>query len=329
MSAHREFRSGRDLLDGVVVPLVTAMSEPGRPDAGLMDPLLERLAAAGVDALMLFGSNGEGPVLPLDAADAFATRVVARWRALAGSDGRITAAISGVGTDDAIARGRVLANTGVDAVVACPPLFFAHRPGELVAHYDALKVLRVPVIAYNNPRYTGNPITPEVLTRLLGLEHVVGVKESSGDLATLSRFVDVVAARADFGLSQGNERVMVDGLLAGAHGVTPGIANFAPSVAVATVAAVRLSRTDHAADLQSLAAELAGIHRIRPGVPTTKAVLDLLGLIPPHAAAPFLPCDDADRAAIRAHLWEHRRHLIDGDRLGGGAQPIESDGARP
>ncbi|WP_166351781.1 dihydrodipicolinate synthase family protein [Phytoactinopolyspora limicola] len=309
---------GRAILRGITIPMVTPMSAPGRPDAEAGAELLAALHAAGADALMLLGSNGEGPLLPTSALGDFVTDATARWRALGG--GPVLVNVTAAGTDEALARASVVAPATPDALVLSPPIYFHHREDEIVAHYAATAALGVPVIVYNAPRYS-NPITPAVFDALLAMDHVVGLKDSSGDAAW---FAAAVAAarehRPEFGISQGAEGQLLAGLRAGADGIVPGIANIAPAVAVALFRAWLTSASPESAEpatvdadqperWQAIIDRLCGVHTIRPGVPTIKEILSWGGLCPPHVAAPLQPCTDDERTALRSYLEPLASHL--------------------
>jgi hypothetical protein len=62
------------------------------------------------------------------------------------------------------------------------------RGDEIVAHYTALADVGLPVVAYNAPRYS-NPITPGIADALADLDHVVGIKDSSGDLQLIAAYL--------------------------------------------------------------------------------------------------------------------------------------------
>ncbi|NEE00084.1 dihydrodipicolinate synthase family protein [Phytoactinopolyspora halotolerans] len=376
--------TGKELLRGVTVPLVTPMDAPGEPRTavGSGAELLTAMRDAGVDALMLLGSNGEGPLLPTDAIGAFTVETATLWReshdttherprtathdsshtathdsshtATHDQDGPSVAGpvlvnITAAGTAEVMDRAEAVLPASPDALVLSPPIYFHHRDDEIVAHYAACAELGIPVVAYNAPKYS-NPITPQVFHALLEMEHVVGIKDSSGDLDMLRHMVKTAhARRPDFGVGQGAEGALADGLRGGADGIVPGIANIAPDVAVALHRAWCAesspetgspSRSDvhsahHAqatgapcadgdaaedaaedngdvsADAwQTVVDQLCGIHRIRPGVPTIKAILDERGLCPPHVAPPLLPCTPDERTALAEYLRPHESNLI-------------------
>ncbi|MFE3589652.1 dihydrodipicolinate synthase family protein [Streptomyces niveus] len=299
---------GRALLAGVMVPLVTPMDRPGRPSAPAADALLVALAAAGARGLMLFGSNGEGPLLPTAQLGDFAAEVAARWRELTG-DGTVLVNVTAPGTAEALARAETVLPAEPDALVLSPPVYYHHRHDEIVAHYAATVGLGVPVVAYNAPRYS-NPLTPALLDELTGLAHLVGIKDSSGDLALFGHALTAARRRDDFGVSQGAEGQALDALRLGADGLVPGVANLLPATAVELFHAHGEGRDDDARRAQQLLDQALSLHTVRPGVPAVKAVLSARGLCPPHVAAPFTPCSEPERHALLDLLAPLDAHLI-------------------
>lgn len=302
------------LLSGVILPLVTPMDPGGRPSAEHATRLLDALYARGVRTLMLLGSNGEGPLVPTSAVGPFVAGVIARWRELGGADdghhdGIVTVNVTAAGTLDVLERADAAAAAGADALVLSPPIYFHHRADEIVAHYAALADVGLPVVAYNIPRYS-NPITPGLADALADLDHVVGIKDSSGDLAMLEHLVAIAARRPGFAVAQGDETRLAAGLDLGAHGIVPGTGNIAPGLPLALMAAHRAGDAAEVARLQQVLTDLTGLHGVRPGTPAIKAVLAWRGLCPPHVAPPLLACDAAEREALRAFAAPFEEHLI-------------------
>jgi 4-hydroxy-tetrahydrodipicolinate synthase len=291
------------LLDGLVLPLVTPMLTPGQPSAAAATPFLKALAAAGVRRLMLLGSNGEGPLIPAGRTGPFIAGIVDQWRRLA-PGGLVLANVSAAGTAEAGVRAEHAIAAGADALVLSPPTYFRHRDDEIVAHYAALARYGPPVIAYNAPRYAA-PLTRPCVDALAGLPHVAGVKDSSGD----PTFVEYLIA-AGFATSQGDERHLTDALRAGARGITPGVANLAPRLFLDLLAAHEAGDTAEADRLQALTTRLIELHRVRPGVPSVKALLAHRGLCPPHSAPPLAQCTPAETAALVAAVEPVRDYLL-------------------
>ncbi|GHE79240.1 dihydrodipicolinate synthase family protein [Amycolatopsis deserti] len=293
------------LLGGVMVPLVTPMSAPGRPAEA--DDLLRALAGSGVRSLMLFGTNGEGPLLPAAALTDFARWAVRRWRELTG--GPVLCTVTAAGTAEVLERVAAVAPAGPDALVLSPPIYFRHRPDEIAAHYAALSDVDVPVVAYNAPRYA-NPLDADLVRALAEMPHVTGVKDSSGDLGLLGEFVRVAKGRPGFEVSQGAETKLLAALRLGADGVVPGLANLAPRLAVELVTAHEAGRDDDAEAAQRALDRLFALHTVRPGVPSVKAILHHRGLCAPHVAPPLAPCSDDELRDLLALVGEDAGHLL-------------------
>lgn len=302
-------RSGLELLTGVTVPLVTPMDPGGTPSAIAAVPLLEAIRGAGVERLMLLGSNGEGPLIPTRLFEPFVSGVISHWRSLVGPSGVVTVNVTAPGTLDARDRAKIAAAAGADALVMSPPIYFRHTDNEILDHYAALAEAGLSVIAYNAPRYS-NPITGPVVDGLLAMEHLVGIKDSSADIDFLQQLIERGHRRAGFAVSQGAETALADALSLGADGVTPGVANIAPELCVRLTQAHAAGDQPQLLRLQDQITELTKLHTIRPGTPAVKQILAELGLCPPHVAAPLRQCTADERARLQDFRSEHRSQLL-------------------
>jgi 4-hydroxy-tetrahydrodipicolinate synthase len=290
---------------GVTIPLVTALDRRGRPDAAAVRPLLAHLAAGGVTTLMLAGTNGEGPVLSADDVCTYAAEVSAMWRELIGATAHITVTAAGAGTRETLQRLDRLAVLDLDAVVVLAPFYFRHTERELHAHFRAAAANGRPIVIYNSPGYTGNPIPASLVRRLLDEPAIVGLKDSSGDPALFGQFCDAARERDGFHVAQGVERQLADGLRRGATGVVPGVGMLAPALCVELFRAARAGDHAAAAARQRDVDRVAALFGLRPGasgIVVVKTALHLLGLCPPHAAAPFQPCTETELAELRTAL---------------------------
>jgi len=290
---------------GVTIPLVTVLDAHGDPDVDAARPLLRHLADGGVTTLMLAGTNGEGPALSAEAVRSYAAGVSTVWRQMVGTGARVTATAPGAGTAETVARIGALADLGLDAVVVLAPFYFRHTAAELRAHFREAAGCGVPVVIYNSPGYTGNPVTAALVRDLLDEPGIVGIKDSSGDPALFAELC--AATRPGFLVAQGAEKQLAAGLRAGAAGLVPGVGMLAPGLCVELFR--RATAGDHAGAeaLQRGVDRLTAIFGVRPGVSgvaVVKAALHLLGLCPPHATRPFAPLTGVEVAALHETLAE-------------------------
>lgn len=284
-----------------VVPLVTVLDPARRPDAARAEPLLAYLTEAGITTLMLLGSNGEGPSIPADDAAAYTAGIRTRW------PGPMLATAAGVSTVDAVRRAQLLADAGADAIVAMPPLYYRHTVAELVAHFGAIADLGRPVVIYDQPTYTGNPLTLDIYVEVLAYENVLGVKISRDDPALLEGLVDLRSHGRRFAIASGRDRGMIAALQHGADGLVLGTTMLAPRACLQLIASVRGGDLKRATELQGQLESLLDIHRIRPGtsgIVATKAALDELGLCTATTTAPFQPFGESERRQLR-HILDN------------------------
>ncbi|MFC7619832.1 dihydrodipicolinate synthase family protein [Microlunatus sp. GCM10028923] len=304
-------REGSDLVTGVTVPVITPLAPVAgvmRPDATGLKQLYGAFAAAGIRRIMLLGSNGEGPLVPTEWLRPFVRDAVAAWHAY-GSDHTILVNITAPGTAEVLLRAEAIADAGADGLVCSPPTYFRHLDAEVIKHFAAITELGRPVIIYNSPTYA-TPLTEGSLAGLLELPGIVGMKDSSGDPELHRTLIDSAHA-AGVGVAQGGETVALSALQSGADGIVLGIANLAPRPVAELWTAYQEGRIEDAAAAQALITELVGVHRIRRGVPTIKALLAARGVLPyEDSLPPLLACDDDERRRLLDLVQPHDEALI-------------------
>ena len=216
------------LLDGVVVPLVTPMSRPGVPSVSAAEPLLRAMADVGVHTA--------------DAAGQQRRRAAHPGRSGRGLRPRGDLALARPGRRRNRPRQRHrrrhrrgrrraedAAAAGADALVLSPPTYFRHRDDEVDRALCGDGPAR-PAGRGVQHAARATPLTPACVDALVGLPHVVGVKDSSGDMKLLRHMIaDRRPPPVVLGVSQGDELRLAEALRAGADGITPGTANLAPT----------------------------------------------------------------------------------------------------
>jgi 4-hydroxy-tetrahydrodipicolinate synthase len=209
----------------VVVALLTPFAVEGGVDERALAAHVDRLVAAGVDALMPCGTTGEGPLL----AEEEVVRAVAAT--VAAADGRVSV-LAHVGRADTPSTRRLLMRArelGADAVSAVVPYYFAYSDDELLAHYRALLGAAgdTAVYAYTIPERTGNELAPD-LVRTLGREGLHGVKDST---KSFERHLEYLECGVDVLI--GTDAFVRDAFAAGAAGCVSALANVRPDLLAA------------------------------------------------------------------------------------------------
>ena len=194
---------------------------------------------------------------------------------------------------------------GADAVLVVAPHYYsgAMSVEALRAHYRRVADdSPLPVLLYNIPKYMHFRLEPALVAELATHENVVGIKDSSGDLALLQAYLQ--AQSDSFTVLTGNGAQLHAALTAGARGGILAVALFAAGRAVAIHRAHAAGDPATAerlqAELKPAAATIVG----ELGVPGVKAAMDAAGLHGGPVRAPLLDLDAAARARVAALMRE-------------------------
>jgi 4-hydroxy-tetrahydrodipicolinate synthase len=215
---------------GVIVPLLTPLSRDGEQvDGRALQAHVEWLIGKGVHGLMPCGTTGEGPLLTT-AERKTLTEIVGD-----AAQGRVPviAHVGAITTQETVELARHAAGAGVAAMSVITPYYFALSEAALIAHFCRVAEAApdLPMFLYNLPARAGNHVTRACAEAVLArCPNVVGIKDSSGDLPTLSSFMGLGEGR--FRVTCGSDALLLRGLQAGAIAGVSGNANVFPEVLV-------------------------------------------------------------------------------------------------
>jgi 4-hydroxy-tetrahydrodipicolinate synthase len=214
-------------LKGVIVAAVTPFEADESIDEIALDAHLEFLVQSGVHGVLIIGGCGEYVNLTMEERK----RVIEQ--SVAVINGRLPVIVGALspGTRDATEVGQYAAAAGADALLVAPPYYIHPSTDGVREHLLRIgSATDLPIIAYNNPPRTGWSITPDALKELMTVPHVVGLKESERDLATIAR--KIAMAGADFPILSGDDDLSFPTLLCGAAGGIWATPNLAPQLFV-------------------------------------------------------------------------------------------------
>ncbi|MFR9730669.1 dihydrodipicolinate synthase family protein [Saccharopolyspora sp. MS10] len=266
-------------LSGLWPALLTPLHEDGAIDHDALAGLVTDLIARGADGLVPLGSTGEFTEF------SGAERRAVLDTVLASAAGRVPvlAGVSGLSTNDTRALAADAAEAGADAVLALPPLYWKVPDDRVFEHFSAVAdAAGVPVVVYDFPGLTAQPLSPGLLGRLAAEEpRVIGAKLTVRDLlAVIAALRATRPHRPDFAIVAGFEDLIPAAMWAGADGAVSGLANLFPDELVDLVAAVREGRADVAEAHRRVLAAFDVTELSAPAIPGLKAVAAALGRIP-------------------------------------------------
>ena len=208
-------------LKGVIPAIITPMNEQGRIDFDLLEKQAAYLSKAGVNGFFIGGTTAEGAYLSTEEkGEVF--KVVRRV-----TEGRqfLCAAYIQPSTDAVLEQMRALESTEPDFVVAVTPYYLSMRQEDILEHYRRVAAAATaPLILYNIPGNTHNPIALETVLELAEEKNVVGIKDSTGNFIGFSR--GVLGPSPDgFVWIQGEDYLDGPSLMIGCHGIVTGLGN--------------------------------------------------------------------------------------------------------
>jgi 4-hydroxy-2-oxoglutarate aldolase len=289
-------------LSGLLLPITTPFRDHGAVDFEGLRSNIRRWNATGIIGYVVLGSTGERAHLEENEC----AQVIATARE---EVSREHVFIAGAGQQST--RGtikeiiRVAAAVPIDAVLVITPHFY--RPSitqkALVDHYlEIADESPVPVILYSMPALSGITIEPETAARLSEHENIIGIKDSSADVAGLQETIKLVSK--DFAVLTGNGTVLQQALRAGARAGILAVGCVAPALCIAIVQAVKSGEMELATRLQLALTPLAQAVTIRFGIGGLKAALEMRGYVGGGVRAPLRAPDEGAREEIARLLFE-------------------------
>jgi 4-hydroxy-2-oxoglutarate aldolase len=290
-------------LRGILLPFVTPFESSGAVNYAALRANIQKWNSTGIVGYVVLGSTGER--VHLDEREYL--QVIEVARAAVEEQSPVLTFIVGAGQQST--RGtinevrRVAASVSVDAFLVITPSFY--RPSitqdALVAHYQAVAdASPAPVILYSMPALTGIKIEPQTAARLSEHENIIGIKDSSNDIAGLTETIKLVPK--DFAVLTGNGTVLQEALAAGACGGILAVGCVAPELCVEIYRAVKAGETERALKLQSALTPLAQAVTTSFGIGGLKTALDLRAYSGGYVRAPLREADSEAREEIRRCL---------------------------
>lgn len=296
-------------LKGVVVPMITPVTNNDDVDVPAFRKILRRLIPSGIHAIFVGGSAGEGPLL-----SAVAWRqMVEVAREEVADNVVLLGGVMDTSTRRVCERIHVLRGLGYRWFVLTPTFYTPGRsPSEQLRLFEAAREAGgdMEMVAYNLPQCTGAPLAVETVCEMAKRGWIRYCKESSGDWDYLSALLRA-GKNAGLNVLAGDEKIAGQGLLAGACGIVPVCANYDPQ------AYIRLFQAGERGDAAAVEAAMKRVMVLREELPLSgacwitgiKYAMSVLGMGTGRPVSPLEPADAKQKARIEA--------LIRSDKMNG------------
>lgn len=279
---------------GVIPPVITAFDKDGNFDESAQREIIEFLTPK-VQGFYPVGTYGSGPLMTVAERQKVAEVVVDQVT------GRVPVIVhvGAINTFQAVELAKHAQSIGADAVGAIPPYYYRYPQKDLLDYFRALiQAVDIPVLAYNNPGLSNNPLTPEMV-KTLADEGLAGIKDSSFDLITFCKFLEVVD-NPGFIHIVGTEAIAAACIHAGAQAIISGLANVWPERMAELWSALESNDGRAAGEAQIRVLKARGILKFAPTVVVCYDVLKMRGINAGYPRRPYSPLDEATKETIRA-----------------------------
>lgn len=288
-------------LSGVIPPVVTPLTPAGKLDIEGLDRLLHHLIEGGVSGVFVLGSSGEGPWFTPEMQNQVVRETVRivdhRVPVLAGALEPIAQRVI-----DMI-EGH--ANAGADLTVVTSPYYFGANAKTQFQHFESIaNQSPLPVMLYNIPGMTHNPIPVETVNQLAAHNNIRGIKDSAGNLDDFVNLLNIREQHSDFVVFQGAEKLAAESMIAGANGVVPGLGNLVPAFFAEIVRLARDGEDTQARNVQEKINRLWTLHNYDYWLVCLKYAASVLNFGSGRTIGHPSQLSDTDKASIRESISE-------------------------
>ena len=290
-------------LSGIVPPLVTPLLDRDNLDHAGLERLVEHVIQGGVHGLFLLGTTGEAPSLSYRLRREFIERVTS----LVNHRVPILVGITDTSFVESMQLAEQAAGCGADALVLSTPYYFPAGQTELQGYVENLvPLLPLPLVLYNMPSLTKVWFEIDTLRELAALPGIVGLKDSSGDLAYFEQAMQLKEVRPDWSIMIGPEAQLAKAMQMGGDGGVSGGANIYPRLFTRYYQACRDRNAVEILEQQKVVDALQQIYEIGKYasrfIKATKCSLSLLGICDDFMAEPFHRFRAPEREKVRQIL---------------------------
>jgi len=274
-------------LKGICTPICSVFSDNGSQiDEVAQKKHLDRLLSAGVQVIAVCGGTGEFSFLTREER-LMLTEMVAKHL---GGRAKLIVHVSAVMTQETIEYAKHAEDQGADCLLVLPPYFEGPTLDGCYEHYEKVaQSVSTDLMAYNIPVHSGIDVTPEFAQKLMKIDNINYLKDSTGDFIRIQQLV-----KAGVKVFNGADPLMFYGLMADSVGCFWGTSNAIPELAVRLYALCEEQQWEQAKALWNKIYAVNDFVWHNPFNPSVKALANLLGHDLRECRRPVQPLTDAE-----------------------------------
>jgi 4-hydroxy-tetrahydrodipicolinate synthase len=278
----------------------TALLTPfknGKVDETAFERFVEWQIAQGSNGLVPVGTTGESPTLSHDEHK----RVVAICIEVAKKRVPVIAGAGSNSTAEAIELTKFAKKAGADATLHSTGYYNKPTQEGLYLHFKAINdAVDLPIIVYNVPGRAVVDISAETLARLSKLKNIVGVKDSTANLARMSQHRLLI--KKPFSYLTGEDATALGFHAHGGHGAISVTANVAPGLCAQFQALMAKGDYSGALKLQDILMPLHDALFVETNPAPAKYAVSRLGFGSAECRLPLAPLTEGTRKIVDAAM---------------------------
>lgn len=285
---------------GIVVPIVTPVTQDGKFNEKAYRDLIEYLASSGIHGVFPFGTTGEFYAHDMG----FYREVLAVTKDAVRGRMDIYAGANNITTRGAVEIAKAVEQVGgIDALSVLTPMFVSQTQYEVSEYYrEIASETNLPIIIYNNRPKTNVTVEPATVAKLAEIDNIIGVKDSTGDMTNTEEYLRLTRGMDNFHVMMGRDTLIYAALCYGASGAIASCANVAPRIAVDIYEKFRAGDAAGALDAQFRFSALRITTNMGTFPVVLKEALKLIGHDCGDCVKPIQPLNDEQRAQLKTVL---------------------------
>lgn len=281
---------------GVYPALITPFKKDGSMDLEGLKANVKYYMSLGCAGVAFSGSSGEHAFLSREervAGMKAIKEVIGDGYLIAGAGAQTTAETKKLVQD--------AKDAGADAALVLSPIGNTDNDG-MVAHFEELAKVGIPMVLYNHPAATGINIDFELFERLIAIPEVVGMKETSGSLPLAANILRKYSAD-EITLFTGCDDLTLPAFCVGFKAIILATANVAPVQVINMMHLVQEGKIEEAQKIYwNLAPLTATIGDENKFPALLKKAVEILGMPAGDPRMPVLPATEEETEAVKESL---------------------------
>ncbi|AZA83671.1 dihydrodipicolinate synthase family protein [Chryseobacterium lactis] len=287
--------------EGIYPAVLTPFTKEGKIDFEMFAVNTEAQIKAGVHGIILAGTLGEASVLETEEKFEllqYAKKITA---------GRIPVILnlSENTTKNAVGFAQKAKELGADGLMLLPPMRYKADSCEVVEYFKAVATATdLPILIYNNPVDYGIYVTLEMFDELIEYPTIQAVKESTRDLANVTRMINRFGKRIK--ILGGVDTICLETLMLGADGLVAGLVDAFPNETMAMYNYAKAGEYGKALEIYRWFMPLLELDINPKLIQYIKLAATAEGISNPYVRAPRLELQGEEASRIKRIIEEGR-----------------------